>query len=324
MRRRFGREALAIVALAAIACLGASASDTAAARGGLRLAKVATLDAPALHGLGSRRVEAALRRRAAGKDHGHRQREGPQAAVRRSARAAFSTTIPSRACTRSRSIRTTRRIGGSTSTTSTATATSRSTSSAVASTTRPARTLARAATMITVSHPNAVFENGGQLQFGPDGFLYIGTGDGENAGVTTPGGNSQDTDSLLGKLLRIDPKPGGGYDIPSTNPFGGASGRPEIYATGLRNPYRFSFDQRGGDLYLADVGDSRWEEINRVSSSRSGRCQLRLEAVRGKSHLRRRRDHAAALRAARLRVLPRQQRQLRRARRGRRPRPLAR
>ncbi len=119
-------------------------------------------------------------------------------------------------------------------------------------------------TVITIPHPNAVFENGGQLQFGPDGYLYVGTGDGENAGVSTPGGNSQDPHTLLGKLLRLDPKPDGGYRVPDSNPLGGDAGRREIYALGLRNPYRFSFDSSNGDLYLADVGEGSWEEIDRV------------------------------------------------------------
>jgi glucose/arabinose dehydrogenase len=119
-------------------------------------------------------------------------------------------------------------------------------------------------TVITIDHPNAVYQNGGQLRFGPDGFLYLGTGDGENAGNSSPGGNSQDTQSLLGKLLRIDPEPKGGYRVPESNPYGGEAGQPEIYAIGLRNPFRFSFDPRNGDLYLGDVGDSSWEEIDRV------------------------------------------------------------
>ena len=104
--------------------------------------------------------------------------------------------------------------------------------------------------------------NGGQLQFGPDKLLYIGMGDGGDAG--DPGNRAQDRDSLLGKLLRIDPRPSGGrpYTVPASNPFVGRGGRDEIYSTGLRNPWRFSFDRHNGDLYIADVGQDAWEEID--------------------------------------------------------------
>jgi glucose/arabinose dehydrogenase len=104
--------------------------------------------------------------------------------------------------------------------------------------------------------------NGGQLQFGPDGFLYIGTGDGGSA--NDPGNRAQDRLRLLGKMLRIDVDGGEPYGIPPTNPFRNLLlvARPEIWATGLRNPWRFSFDQSTGDLFIADVGQSRFEEIN--------------------------------------------------------------
>jgi glucose/arabinose dehydrogenase len=112
--------------------------------------------------------------------------------------------------------------------------------------------------------------NGGQLAFGPDNFLYIGLGDGGSGG--DPQGNGQRTDTLLGKLLRIDVesvvKP---YEIPPGNPFVGMSGfRPEIWALGLRNPWRFSFDRKTGDLYIADVGQNKWEEINYQSNAGAG------------------------------------------------------
>lgn len=108
--------------------------------------------------------------------------------------------------------------------------------------------------------------NGGQIQFGPDGYLYIGMGDGGAA--NDPQGHGQNTDSLLGKLLRIDVNgsdPQRPYAIPPDNPFVGKKNyRPEIWALGLRNPWRFSFDAQRGDLYLADVGQNRVEEINRI------------------------------------------------------------
>ncbi len=116
--------------------------------------------------------------------------------------------------------------------------------------------------LIEVPHPRFANHNGGQLQFGPDRLLYIGTGDGGGSG--DPGENAQDAGSLLGKLLRVDPRPGGGYSTPRSNPFAGADGRDEIYALGLRNPFRFSFDSRSGDIFIGDVGEDAWEEIDRV------------------------------------------------------------
>jgi len=103
--------------------------------------------------------------------------------------------------------------------------------------------------------------NGGQLHFGPDGYLYIGMGDGGSAG--DPWGNAQNKGVLLGKLLRIDVDTDEPYGIPPDNPFVNESGaRPEIWAYGLRNPWRFSFDRRTGDLYIADVGQNKWEEVD--------------------------------------------------------------
>src|ERR687895_2097100 len=99
---------------------------------------------------------------------------------------------------------------------------------------------------------------GGQLQFGPDGMLYAGFGDGGSSG--DPDENAQNLGRILGKLIRIDPRPGGGYDIPSSNPFRGRGGaRGEVYAYGLRNPYRFSFDRRRGHLTVGDVGQDEAE-----------------------------------------------------------------
>ena len=112
--------------------------------------------------------------------------------------------------------------------------------------------------------------NGGMLAFGPDGYLYIGTGDGGSGG--DPQGNGQDLSSLLGKMLRIDVNRGAPYSIPADNPFAGdASVQSEIWAYGLRNPWRYSFDREIGDLYIADVGQNRIEEANfQAAGSRGG------------------------------------------------------
>ena len=108
--------------------------------------------------------------------------------------------------------------------------------------------------------------NGGQLQFGPDRLLYIGLGDGGGGGDRHGVyGNGQNLSTLLGKILRINPRASAGnpYSIPASNPFIGRSGaRAEIYSYGLRNPWRFSFDSKTGDLTIGDVGESRFEEID--------------------------------------------------------------
>lgn len=103
--------------------------------------------------------------------------------------------------------------------------------------------------------------NGGLLAFGPDGYLWIGMGDGGGAGDTY--GNGQDPMTLLGTMLRIDVDSGDPYGIPADNPFAdGAGGAPEVWAYGLRNPWRWAFDTQAGLLWIADVGQQRWEEIN--------------------------------------------------------------
>ena len=110
--------------------------------------------------------------------------------------------------------------------------------------------------------------NGGQLAFGPDGYLYVGLGDGGSGG--DPQDNGQDLGTLLGKLLRIDVS-GDGYLAPPDNPFVGTDGaRPEIWAYGLRNPWRFSFDYASGDLFIADVGQNAFEEVNLQSAGSTG------------------------------------------------------
>ncbi len=122
--------------------------------------------------------------------------------------------------------------------------------------------------LISIPHdrPN---HNGGALITGPDGLLYIGTGDGGGGG--DPDKNGQRTDTLLGRILRIDPTTTSGtknYGIPASNPFAaGSNGAPEVFSYGLRNPWRISFDRGNGDLWIADVGQNEIEEINRVRAS---------------------------------------------------------
>jgi glucose/arabinose dehydrogenase len=114
--------------------------------------------------------------------------------------------------------------------------------------------------------------NGGLLLFGPDDLLYVGTGDGGGGGDQHGSrGNAQDLGSLLGKILRIDPRAGGGrpFRVPDGNPFTGRSGaRGEVYSYGLRNPWRFSFDRATGDLTIGDVGQNEYEEIDFVRRGR--------------------------------------------------------
>lgn len=121
--------------------------------------------------------------------------------------------------------------------------------------------------LLSIPHPGQSNHNGGQLSFGPDGMLYLATGDG--GGANDPAGNAQNTGSLLGKMLRIDVS-GSGYRVPPENPFAsGSGGRPEIWARGLRNPWRFSFDT-SGLIYIADVGQDAREEVNIVPATTPG------------------------------------------------------
>lgn len=106
-------------------------------------------------------------------------------------------------------------------------------------------------------YPN---HNGGQILFGPDGMLWIGMGDGGSQG--DPNGNGQSLQTLLGKILRIDVDHGSPYAIPADNPFASGGGLPEIWAYGLRNPWGMKFDPQTGDLYIADAGQDKWEEID--------------------------------------------------------------
>jgi len=115
------------------------------------------------------------------------------------------------------------------------------------------------------SYPN---HKGGLVMFGPDGLFYIGMGDGGSGG--DPQNRAQNPDSLLGKLLRIDVDGGDPYAIPNGNPYKNAGGAPEVWALGLRNPWRFSFDPPRGLLYIADVGEVSWEEVDVEPASQAG------------------------------------------------------
>jgi glucose/arabinose dehydrogenase len=127
---------------------------------------------------------------------------------------------------------------------------------------------ASAKVILTVAHPRTN-HNGGLAMFGPDGMLYLGLGDGGAGG--DPDLNGQNQTTLLGKLLRINVDSGDPYSIPAGNPFAGRTdARQEIWAMGLRNPWRYAFDRTTGRLYVADVGQNEIEEVNVVTATRAG------------------------------------------------------
>jgi glucose/arabinose dehydrogenase len=134
------------------------------------------------------------------------------------------------------------------------------------------------AILLGVAQPYAN-HNGGEIVFGPDGYLYIGLGDGGSAG--DPQRNAQNTNSLLGKILRIDVEAGQPYAIPGDNPFTAGGGAPEVYLFGLRNPWKFSFDSQTGDLYIADVGQNAWEEINYLPAGNMAGANLGWDYLEG-------------------------------------------
>jgi glucose/arabinose dehydrogenase len=140
-----------------------------------------------------------------------------------------------------------------------------------ASSSNPDRAVPSSArTILRIGQPYAN-HNGGMLAFGRDGYLYIGMGDGGSGG--DPGNRAQDRDSLLGKMLRIDVNGTSGsrnYRVPSSNPYVGRPGRNEVWQRGLRNPWRFSFDRSTGDLWIGDVGQGRYEEVDRARRTSSG------------------------------------------------------
>ncbi len=119
---------------------------------------------------------------------------------------------------------------------------------------------------IVLSIPDyATNHNGGMIEFGADGFLYIGTGDGGGQG--DPNNNGQNPSSLLGKFLRIDVDVASGHGIPTDNPFVAGGGAPEVFMIGLRNPWRWSFDRGTGNIYIGDVGQSSVEEVDVVNAA---------------------------------------------------------
>ncbi len=137
--------------------------------------------------------------------------------------------------------------------------------------------------VLVIEHSENSNHNGGQLQFGPKGLLYIGTGDGGSA--YDPPENAQNRNSLLGKLLRIDPHRKGKrrYTIPRSNPFAGKgkAGRPEVFSLGLRNPFRFSFDRRTRSIVIGDVGQDQWEEVDYRSVKSARGANFGWDALEG-------------------------------------------
>ena len=139
--------------------------------------------------------------------------------------------------------------------------------------------------LLRIEHSQFNNHNGGQLAFGPDGYLYAAIGDGGSSG--DPYNSGQRKDTLLGKILRINPDGSGAgpydnYSIPGDNPFVGEAGFDEIWDYGLRNPWRFSFDRQTHNLWIADVGQDNWEEINRESASSPGGVNYGWDDMEGK------------------------------------------
>jgi glucose/arabinose dehydrogenase len=128
-------------------------------------------------------------------------------------------------------------------------------------------------TLLALDQPFAN-HNGGVLTFGPDGYLYAGLGDGGSAG--DPFGNAQKTDVRLGKILRLDVDSGNPYSIPAENPFGN-----EVWAYGLRNPWRLSFDRLTGEMYIGDVGQDNWEEIDFLPAGSPGGANFGWNIMEG-------------------------------------------
>ena len=132
--------------------------------------------------------------------------------------------------------------------------------------------------LLKIAQPYAN-HNGGGLRFGPDGYLYIGMGDGGSG--NDPENRAQNPQELLGKMLRIDVDGVAPYAIPSGNPFASGGGRPEIFATGLRNPWRFSFDRATGDLYIGDVGQDVVEEIDFLAKGQGAGANFGWRVMEG-------------------------------------------
>jgi glucose/arabinose dehydrogenase len=134
--------------------------------------------------------------------------------------------------------------------------------------------------VLAVAHSTYDNHNGGMVVFGPDGYLYTGLGDGGGGG--DPLGSGQNKHVLLGKILRLDVDHGSPYTIPATNPFvGDTSGRAEIWDYGLRNPWRFSFDRSNGYLYIGDVGENLYEEVDVEPSGGLGRVNSGWNVMEG-------------------------------------------
>lgn len=132
--------------------------------------------------------------------------------------------------------------------------------------------------LLRIAQPYAN-HNGGAVVFGPDGYLYLGLGDGGSAG--DPQNNAQSLTTLLGKILRLDVDGGDPYAIPPSNPYANGGGLPEIWAVGLRNPWRMSFDRQTGDLYIGDVGQNLWEEIDYLPNGASGELNFGWKFLEG-------------------------------------------